>query len=172
MRISMRSWLPGLLAGAVTVLSAVALTPVSAQAFPESFQISNKGSGLCLEPDYLGNGAPVRQQPCDRSHLGQNWETALITASDNIFVLDHTFCLDERDGVNADRTVVQLWTCTPSLTQFWALKPADDHFNFFRLVSRVGSRCLDVAAGSLDPGAQLQIYHCTAANDAQVFSLN
>ena len=170
MRISVRRRLLGLLAGTVAGLAAVALAPGSAQAFPAPFQISNVGSGLCLEPDYLGNGAPIRQQACDRSHAGQNWDTGPITSTQNTVFLAGTFwCLDVRDGVNADRTPVQLWTCTGSRTMFWALKPADDHFNLFRLVSNVGSRCLDVAGGSLEPNAQLQIYHCTAPNTAQVF---
>jgi Ricin-type beta-trefoil lectin domain-like len=42
---------------------------------------------------------------------------------------------------------------------------------FFKFVSEIGSQCLDVAGGSLQPGAQIQIYKCTQsnANTAQIW---
>lgn len=38
-----------------------------------------------------------------------------------------------------------------------------------RALQNGGSACLDVAAGSLEDGAALQLYHCTSQNTAQHF---
>jgi hypothetical protein len=81
-----------------------------------------------------------------------------------IFIKNTSTCLDVRNGVNADRTVVQLWDCDLQARsmrwQFFTLVPD----RFFKLISAVGSRCLDVAEGSLQPGAKIQIYRCTQSN--------
>ena len=80
-------------------------------------------------------------------------------------------CLDVRDGVNADRTVLQQWSCdlhAPSMRwQFSTLVPD----SFFKLISAIGSRCLDVAGGSLEPGAQIPSFRCTQdnTNTAQIW---
>jgi hypothetical protein len=81
-----------------------------------------------------------------------------------IFIKNTSTCLDVRNAVNADRTVVQLWDCDLQARsmrwQFFTLVPD----RFFKLISAVGSRCLDVAEGSLQPGAKIQIYRCTQSN--------
>ena len=42
---------------------------------------------------------------------------------------------------------------------------------YYKLVSEIGSRCLDVAGGSLEPGAPIQIFRCTEdnTNTAQIW---
>jgi hypothetical protein len=72
--------------------------------------------------------------------------------------------MDVRNGVNADRTVVQQWACDlhhPSKRWQPSTLVPD---RFFKFISEIGSRCLDVAGGSLQPGAQIQIYRCTQSN--------
>src|SRR5215813_9824223 len=131
-----------------------------------SFMIVNYGSGLCLEPSGSGLGDPILQQPCDSNRPAQIWGASGATATQYLISnkVHATHCLDVRDGVNADRTVVQQWSCDIQAHsmrwQFSTLVP--DHF--FKLVSAIGSRCLDVAGGSLEPGAKIQIYRCTQAN--------
>jgi len=71
-----------------------------------------------------------------------------------------------RNGVNADRTVVQQWSCdrlVPSMQWRFSTSVRTVSSRSFPL-SGHGHGGLDVAAGSLEPGAQIQIYQCTQAN--------
>ena len=72
--------------------------------------------------------------------------------------------MDVRDGINADRTVVQQWSCDiRARSMRWQLFTLVPN-RFFKFISAIGSRCLDVAGGSLQPGARIQIYSCTQTN--------
>ena len=146
----------------------------AAAAPPAIFSIVNYGSGLCLEPNGSGLGAPILQQPCDSTHKAQRWVLSPATATQyQIANKGFPTCLDVRDGRNADRTVVQQWSYDiQARSMRWqpsTLVPD----RFFKFVSAIGSRCLDVAGGSLQPGAQIQIYKCTQANTntAQIWEL-
>jgi hypothetical protein len=89
-------------------------------------------------------------------------------------------CLDDRDGRTADRSPVQQWTCNDtSTTMQWIRGDVvgdNGQGTFFqqlismRAMQNSGARqCLDVAGGSYEAGAALQLYHCTAGNSAQHF---
>jgi Ricin-type beta-trefoil lectin domain len=161
----------GILVGVVSTVigGAVAAQPVT------TFMIVNSGSGLCLERNGDGWGEPILQQPCDttQTNTAQQWGASSATDTHSLIVgsFSPNLCLDVRDGVDADRTVVQQWNCdirAPSMRwQFSALVPD----RFFKLISDTGSRCLDVAGGSLQPGAPIQIYRCTEdnTNTAQIW---
>jgi Ricin-type beta-trefoil lectin domain len=157
----------GILVGVVSTVigGAVAAQPAT------TFMIVNSGSGLCLERNGDGWGEPILQQPCDNSGA-QRWGESSATPTHSLILGPFSnLCLDVRDGVNADRTVVQQWDCdirAPSMQwQFSTLVPN----LFFKLISDIGSRCLDVAGGSLEPGAPIQIYRCTEdnTNTAQIW---
>jgi hypothetical protein len=128
------------------------------------FLIVNSGSGLCLAPNGSGLGEPILQQPCDPGNPAQVWGASRATVTHHLISNKKGVCLDVRNGVNADRTVVQQWSCdlhVPSMRwQFSTLVPD----RFFKIISAIGSRCLDVAGGSLQPGARIQIYKCTQSN--------
>ncbi len=144
----------------------------SVAAQPATFMIVNAGSGLCLEPNGSGLGEPILQQPCDSTRLTQRWVKSPATTTHSLIAnKGYPTCLDVRDGVNANGTVVQQWSCDIQAHsmrwQFSTLVPD----RFFKLVSAIGSRCLDVAGGSLEPGAKIQIYRCTQnnTNTAQIW---
>jgi hypothetical protein len=157
----------------IGVVSSVIGGPVAAQA-PDGFiEIVNSGSGLCLQRNGSGLGEPIVQQHCDGSPA-QRWIASDATATHYLIaspLTEGNFCLDVRDGVDADRTVVQQWSCDLRVRsmrwQFSTLVPD----RFFKLTSDTGSRCLDVAGGSLEPGAQIQIFRCTRdnTNTAQIW---
>jgi hypothetical protein len=162
--------------GIIGILVGIASTGIggAVAAPPAIFSIVNYGSGLCLEPNGSGLGAPILQQPCDNTHRAQHWVLSPATATQyQIANKGFPTCLDVRDGRNADRTVVQQWSCDiQARSMRWqpsTLVPD----RFFKFVSAIGSRCLDVAGGSLQPGAQIQIYRCTQANTntAQIWEL-
>jgi Ricin-type beta-trefoil lectin domain-like len=183
--------LAGLMAAAGTVLgAAVPAAAVSSDA-PLYWDgpIVNYGSGMCLEPipgddGILGvNGLPIQQSWCDSSVPQQQWHAELIGHTtfngipSGIFLIvnDQTgMCLDDRDGRTSDWSPVQQWTCTTaSTTMQWMMGTGDGNgYNplvNMRAVRNGGSACLDVAYGSGEAGAALQLYHCTAGNPAQKF---
>jgi hypothetical protein len=110
-------------------------------------------------------GPPLSRRSPAARHLPDEVVAQIVDRADGvIFIKNTSTCLDVRNGVNADRTVVQLWDCDLQARsmrwQFFTLVPD----RFFKLISAVGSRCLDVAEGSLQPGAKIQIYRCTQSN--------
>jgi hypothetical protein len=161
----------------IGVVSTVIGGAVAAQA-PDGFiEIVNSGSGKCLQRNGIGWGEPIVQQDCDGS-LAQRWiaEDAFDSGTALYYTVasplaEANLCLDVRDGIDADRTVVQQWSCdkmAPSMRwQFSTLVP----FQYFKLTSNTGSRCLDVAGGSLEPGAPVQLFRCTEdnSNTAQIW---
>ena len=62
----------------IGILVVVACTVMAgaAAAQPATFMIVNYGSGLCLEPNGSGLGAPILQQPCDSTRITQRWEAS------------------------------------------------------------------------------------------------
>ena len=153
--------------GVMGILVGIASTGIGdAVAAPTAiFSIVNYGSGLCLEPNGSGLGAPVLQQPCDSTRMTQRWVASRATATQyQIANKGFPTCLDVRNAVNADRTVVQQWTCDiQARSMRWQLSTLVPD-RFFKFVSAIGSRCLDVAEGALQPGARIQIYRCTTSN--------
>lgn len=59
----------------IGILVGVGFTVIAgaAAAQPATFMIVNYGSGLCLEPNGSGLGAPILQQPCDSTRMTQRW---------------------------------------------------------------------------------------------------
>jgi hypothetical protein len=153
----------GILAGVVSTVIGGAVAAQPAQAVPAVFSIVNYGSGLCLERSGSGLEAPILQQPCDSTHMTQRWVLSPATATQyQVANKGNPTCLDVRNGVNADRTVVQQRACDiQAHSMRW--QPSTLVPNLF-FISAIGSRCLDVAEGSLQPGARIQIYRCTSAN--------
>jgi hypothetical protein len=183
--------LAGLMAAAGTMLGTAA--PASAADNPFIGPIVNYGSGMCLVPvpgpdGNLGfNNLPIQQTWCDSSVPEQQWHFVLIGstyldgAKSGIWhvVNQQTgMCLDDRDGRTADRSPVQQYTCNDSSTTMqWVLSGTlrdnidgfDPLINMRALQNSGAHQCLDVAGGSGEAGAALQLYHCTAGNWAQHF---
>ena len=71
--------------------------------------------GICLTAEGIENGASVDIQPC---HALANQAWLFTGGTVNIF--NGTKCLDVKDGVDADGTLIQLWDCTAGNTnQQW-----------------------------------------------------
>jgi hypothetical protein len=182
------------------LLSSFALAPCVTQA-NSTGPIKNLGSDLCLQPEprffdpsnFNVNGLPVVQAPCNGSPE-QTWEfrfagrhvdktrgtldffTIVNRASPNM-------CLDLTDGNITNGTPMQQWTCGSSTTMRWMPYPRFSpggpapHRQLMSLRALQGAgrfKCLDIRGGSLQTGAQLQIYDCSAvfSNYAQEFLFN
>jgi hypothetical protein len=161
-----------LLIGAVPTVGGVAVSALGTRPKPTVFTIVNHGSGMCLESNGSGWGEPIVQKP-SHGAPSQKWTTSIATTSHYlIHSVANPVCLDVRNGVNANRTVVQQWACrnVPSMRwRFTTLIPEV----YFKVDSTIGPRCLDVAGGSLQSGARIQIYQCTrgSTNTAQLWKI-
>jgi hypothetical protein len=151
--------------------------------------ISNFESGKCVAPvpgpdgNYAVNGLDIEQFTClSPRPLSQTWRMiplVNITVDGQTRTVYHILnkaalkCLDDRDGKISDRSPVQLWACNDtSTTMKWVLGTdltGSWQLLNLRAIQNGGSKCLDVAAGSLEDGAFLQLYHCTSFNTAQYF---
>jgi hypothetical protein len=156
------------------VAGAITLGAAAAPALADSYQIQNYGSGKCAGVNWWeagNNGAGVVQQDCNSSSPYQQWTRDPIGSGYQHFVnVASGKCMDVTDGINADWTPVQQWTCTNTPGMAWKTS-----FPYpwvpFQVKSAIGGRCLDVRGGSLQPGAVIQIYHCTSNNPAQVWRI-
>jgi hypothetical protein len=130
------------------------------------YMIKNRGSGLCVQPPHENRydvGVQLVQDECDNHDPAQWWTRNWLGGTTYQFWNLNTLgCLDAH-GPNTDRTPVDTWPCSSISNQKWTMSEQ------WRLVSAIGGRCLDVAAGSLQPDALIQIYHCTDNNTAQQF---
>ena len=70
-------------------------------------------------------------------------------------------CLDDPSGKTANKTPVDLSSCTGRSNQKWTVVPDG--------TIRTGGKCLDVVGGSTANGAKLQLYTCNSADLAQVW---
>ena len=153
--------------------------------------IFNYGSGECIAPvpdpdiGYAANNLAIEQFSCDpQFSLPQTWAmepvgdafvNGITRTVYHIINYQSHQCLDDRDGRTSDQSPVQQYTCNnTSTTMQWvrgdSLGGAYQLLNL-RAVQNGGSTCLDVAGGSLEDGAVLQLYHCTSQNAAQLFYL-
>jgi len=164
---------------AVSALSVIATGPASAADNDGSFTLVNYGSGKCIEvvPDsngnYFTNGNVIQQRTCDGSPA-QRWYISTLRIEG--LLADHLVnrftnqCMDVKDGNQADRAVVQQWTCNADGTSMaWipgpsSLDPAARSFTNWR-----SGKCIDIPGGSGQDFAKLQQYRCTDPNTAQSF---
>jgi hypothetical protein len=115
--------------------------------------------GRCLQWARLGDGSPVVAVTCNQTATNQIWGTGpngTLTAGFN-----SGYCLDVDNGGTADRTMVQLWSCSGSV---------DQTFSFMgEIESTESGKCLQVpgAGGAFDTGdgAQPDIFECNGAEN-------
>ena len=91
---------------ALSILVAAVSAQVPKVSNPVTLQ-AGLGDRICLTAEGLDNGATVDVQSC------QNRENQLWSFTNGqVTIFNGTKCLDVKDGVNADWTIVQLWDCT------------------------------------------------------------
>ena len=150
-----------------TLLTAVGLVAVglarSAQADVVPYRlIQNYGSGMCLQPPpghVTEVGFQLVQAPCHEGLIEQRWTLESLGGNSYRWSNRSTFGCMDAHGPNANRTPVDTWPCSTISNQRWIMQGGN-----FYIKSAIGGRCLDVAGGSLQAGAPIQIYACTSDN--------
>jgi hypothetical protein len=122
------------------------------------------------------SGAPVVQTQCDATSKAQWWSRIYVSSAweqwVNVASLSTypyiAMYLDVIDGRNANGTKLQVWRCTNTVGMYWRVAYArHGHYSYpYNMHTNVGTgtprgMCLDVPAGSLVDGEQLQIWPCT-----------
>jgi hypothetical protein len=153
-----------LLSGAVA-LSTVLIGPATAHAAGTSVvtftPIRNVQTGLCVEGQFPGTGAPLVQVACDDS-TAQRWLFTPNGQGNKIVNQLYGFCV-HLDGAIASGSPVVQRTCSTSTRQNWrsTLPPAT---TTIRSNAGTGANNLCVAPQSTAAGAPLIVTRCSTAN--------
>ncbi|KAL0565791.1 hypothetical protein V5O48_016228 [Marasmius crinis-equi] len=125
----------------------------------------------CISASGNADGAPVVIHNCNTEDVANHsWEVSLFTkfpAGPQQIKVFGTKCLDVKDGVIADGTKLQVWSCTEGNTnQLWT------SLQDFTFQLSGTNKCIDLTDGNISDGNQLQIWTCPASgrNDNQVWS--
>jgi len=150
---------------AVLGLLATVEAQIPAQISPVLIEPGNN-SGKCLTAASNTDGASVTIQTCANA-ASQQWTFAgTSTAGGQVKVFGNK-CLDVRNGVNADGTKLQIWTCSTNggVNQQWWYTGDN------RLSWKDHGKCTDLTSGSLADGNPIQIWTCGGGNANQVWNV-
>lgn len=92
--------------------------------------------------------------------LGNDWYT--ITTS-----ISPSYCLDVASASTKDKANVQLYSSNSTFAQMWRF---DYHDGFYLIINAASGKALDVAGGSVVPGANVQQCSPNPNNANQLFS--
>ncbi|PPQ69744.1 hypothetical protein CVT26_014019 [Gymnopilus dilepis] len=116
-------------------------------------------SAQCLTAATNADGAVVTVQPCNNA-ASQKW-----TFTGGVIQIYGNKCLDVTEGVNADGTKMQIWTCTTNnKNQQWGYTRDN------RIYWQGSNKCLDLTEGNLTNGNRIQIWTCSDNNINQVWN--
>ncbi|KAJ7490745.1 ricin B lectin domain-containing protein [Mycena latifolia] len=121
------------------------------------------GNGNCLVPTSNADGAAVVIQGCGTNATALNsWVVPNGSGAVGPLKIFGDKCLDVTNGVNADGTKLQIWTCAAGNTnQMWI--PVSDS----AITWSGKNKCVDLTNGNTTDGNQVQIWDCDASNNNQ-----
>ncbi|KAL0564706.1 hypothetical protein V5O48_017339 [Marasmius crinis-equi] len=136
----------------------------------ESLNSAFKTAGRqgCIFASSNTTGAPVVIEDCNTDFSREDWDyTPFVTVNSGpqpLRILGDK-CLDVTNGINADGTKLQIWTCVDqSPNQLW-VSVTDFTFQWAGT-----NKCIDLTDGNVNPGNQLQIWTCDPNNSNQIWS--
>ncbi|KAG7087996.1 hypothetical protein E1B28_012035 [Marasmius oreades] len=117
----------------------------------------------CITASSDADGAPVVVQDCDTDLTKQDWDFTGFNSQNSppqpLKIFDDDKCLDVKDGINADGTKLQVWTCiSGSTNQLW-ISVTDFTFQWAGT-----NKCIDLTDGNINNGNQLQLWTCDSNN--------
>lgn len=171
-----------LIASAAIVLLSLAFAQPSHADTPffGPWVIQNTASKLCVQPNPSNPGPDIQlvQESCGNPDA--QWRFIPLDNSGDYWIQNEG--INQNTGTlncmralsNTDLSTVDSIDCTHISNSTWQLQvaPSGGHLEIISKVSG-GSRCLDVRNNSLQPGATMDIFHCsstsTSTNTAQTF---
>ncbi|KAJ6479701.1 ricin B lectin domain-containing protein [Mycena sanguinolenta] len=147
-------------------LCANAQVPVPGQSLTFDTGIPTGPVGGCLTASSNVDGAPVIIQDCPvgtAPSAANTWVAAAGVGKPGALKIFGDKCLDVTDGLDADGTKLQIWTCASGNTnQQWvsAGQPGTP-----QIVWAGKNKCVDVTNGNVTNGNVMQIWDCDASFD-------
>ncbi|KAJ7187519.1 ricin B lectin domain-containing protein, partial [Mycena pura] len=119
----------------------------------------------CLTATKNADGAPVIIKDCGTNATQLNsWVVPNGAAAVGTIQIFGDKCLDVTNGVDADGTKLQIWTCAAGNTnQLWV--PLED------ITWSGKNKCVDLTNGNTTDGNKIQIWDCDANNENQLWNV-
>ncbi|KAL0564616.1 hypothetical protein V5O48_017425 [Marasmius crinis-equi] len=142
----------------LAALSTVANAALQLQSFNPGFDAA--GIQGCISASENADGAPVVIHNCNTEDVVKHsWEVSLFSkfpAGPQQIKVFGDKCLDVKDGIVADGTKLQIWSCTEGNTnQLWT------SLQDFTFQLSGTDKCIDLTDGNISDGNQLQIWTCS-----------
>jgi hypothetical protein len=120
----------------------------------------------CIAVADNADGSPLIIHDCNtESPDNQDWALSFFTrepAGPQPITIFGDKCIDVVNGINADGTPLQIWTCAEGNTnQMWT------SLNDFTLQWSGTDKCIDLTNGLITDGNVLQIWTCTSGDSNQ-----
>jgi len=135
--------------------------PSTGPAAANWFTVTNRGSGKCVDArsGASANGTAIQQFACNGSQ-GQQFQfqptnQGFVRVNDRLNAAES---LDVTGVSQADNAGIQLWAYSNGNNQQW--RTVNEYNGYFRIVSKLSSKCLAVPNGSGSDGVQLVQLPC------------
>ncbi|KAL0572015.1 hypothetical protein V5O48_009957 [Marasmius crinis-equi] len=148
----------------LTLSALVAIVSAGVQLESNNIGFPNAGTQGCIAASSQTPGAPLVIHDCNTGDVSNyNWDVKEFPADPTpqpIKLVGQDLCVDVKDGVNADGTKLQVWSCVSGSTnQLWS------HTNSLGIWQWAGTnKCIDLTDGITTDGNQLQIWTCDSSN--------
>ncbi|KAJ7192229.1 ricin B lectin domain-containing protein [Mycena pura] len=155
-----------MLSSAFFPLLAFALSVAAEQIQSTNPAFSNAGIQGCIAAETNADGSPLVIHNCNNEPLADHdWQVSFFTKQNTSPQQIKVFgdkCIDVTNGVNADGTKLQIWTCANQNTnQMWVSR-TDGTFQWSGT-----DKCIDLTDGKITDGNVLQIWTCTNGDTNQ-----
>ncbi|KAJ7726814.1 ricin B lectin domain-containing protein, partial [Mycena maculata] len=122
--------------------------------------VFNAGIQGCISAASNADGEPLTIHNCNtEDSTEQDWQFSSFdeeNAGPQNLVIFSDKCIDVVNGVNADGTPLQIWTCAEGNTNQMWISVTDDTFQWSGT-----DKCIDLTNGVSTDGNVLQIWTCT-----------
>ncbi|KAJ7469970.1 ricin B lectin domain-containing protein [Mycena galericulata] len=125
--------------------------------------------GDCLSASSNADGAAVVIEMCSAPTAANSWVVPNGNNAAGSLQIFGNKCLDVTNGVDADGTKLQIWTCFSGNTnQLW-----EPEFGSVGNIFWVGeNKCVDLTNGNTTNGNQLQVWDCDTSNPNQIWGVS
>ncbi|KAJ6477672.1 ricin B lectin domain-containing protein [Mycena sanguinolenta] len=125
-------------------------------------------TGGCMSASSNADGAAVVIEMCSAPTPANSWFVPNGNNAHGSLQIFGDKCLDVTDGVDADGTRLQIWTCASGNTnQLWEPKFGAQALGNIFWVGM--NKCVDLTNGSTTNGNQLQVWDCNTSNPNQIW---
>ncbi|KAJ6554342.1 ricin B lectin domain-containing protein [Mycena capillaripes] len=162
-----------------STLVAFSLSVAAEQIQSTNTAFANAGIQGCIAVADNADGEPFIIHDCNTEDLAnQDWNLTFWTTTvgeessgknvgpQQLKVFGDK-CIDVNDGINADGTKLQIWTCAEGNTNQQWISVTDNTFQWSGT-----NKCIDLTDGKITDGKVLQIYTCDSNNSNQKWSVD